>query len=75
MLRAAVFSWTQCIAVVRCQNKIITGSTARSATHQYLSYSEADFEVRHVAPMGLKFGTEEGKLPLCQISLGATIRV
>ena len=33
--------------------------------HRYLIYSEADFEVfrpagRHVAPMGVKFGTEEG---------------
>ena len=34
-------------------------------TCRYLVYSEADFEVfalqgRHVAPMGVKFGTEEG---------------
>jgi len=40
-----------------------SGSIARSATCRYLSYSEADFEVfapqgRHVAPMGVRFGTE-----------------
>jgi len=44
---------------------LITGSIARSATRRYLIYSEADFEVfapqgRQVAPMGVKFGTEEG---------------
>jgi len=45
---------------------IVTGSFARSATRQYLSYSEADFEGfspcrgRHVAPMGVKYGVEEG---------------
>jgi len=27
---------------------------------RYLVYSEADFEVFHVAPMGVKFGMEEG---------------
>jgi len=36
---------------------IFTGSIASSATRRYLSYSETDFEV---APMGVKFGTEEG---------------
>jgi len=46
---------------------------------RYLVYSEADFEVRHVAPMGVKFGMEEGtegpllhakgrSPPPCQIS-------
>jgi len=44
---------------------MITGSIARSATCRYLIYSEADFEVfapqgRHVAPIGVKFGAEEG---------------
>jgi len=49
---------------------IFTGSIAQSARHRYLIYSEADFEVffalqeRHVAPMGVKFGTEA----TCQIS-------
>jgi len=43
---------------------VVTGSIARSASRRYLIYSEADFEVfrpagRHVAPMGVKFGTEE----------------
>ena len=37
----------------------------RSAKCRYLSYSEVDFEVfrpagRHVVPMGVKFGVEEG---------------
>jgi len=47
---------------------IIIGSIARSAKRRYLSYSEANFEVsrpsppqgRHIAPMGVKFGMEEG---------------
>jgi len=44
---------------------LITGSIVQSATRQYLIYSEADFEVfapqgRHVAPIGVKFGMEEG---------------
>ena len=53
---------------------LLTGSIARSATCRYLIYSEADFEVfrpqgRHVAPIGVKFGTEEGTPPPpCQIS-------
>jgi len=42
-----------------------TGSIARSASRRYLIYSEADFEVfrpqgRQVAPMGVKYGVEEG---------------
>jgi len=42
---------------------LVTGSNARSATRQYLSYSEADFEVfcpqgRQLIPMGAKFGME-----------------
>ena len=56
---------------------IFTGSIARSATRRYLIYSEANFEVfrpaeRHVAPMGVKFGTEEvpNFTPMC-----ATVRV
>jgi len=44
--------------------RVITASTARSAKRRHMSYSEADFEVfgsagRHVAPIGVKFGTEE----------------
>jgi len=45
---------------------IFTGSIARSASRRYLIYSETDFgflfaqQGRHVAPMGVKFGTEEG---------------
>ena len=40
---------------------LFTGSIVRSASRRYLIYSEADFEVfRHVAPMGVKFGMEEG---------------
>ena len=44
---------------------LVTGSIARCATCRYLIYSKADFEVfapqvRHLAPMGVKFGTEEG---------------
>jgi len=44
---------------------ILTGSSARSATRRYLSYSEADFKFffsqqrRRVAPMEEKFGKEE----------------
>ena len=48
----------------------------------YLTYSEADFEVftlqgRHVAPMGVKFGTEEGSLSCVPnfTLIGATVRV
>jgi len=41
-----------------------TGNIARSAKRRYISYSTGDFEVfrpqgRYVAPMGMKFGTEE----------------
>ena len=44
---------------------IINGSIARSATHWYLIYSEADFEVFCPAGAarctdGVKFGMEEG---------------
>jgi len=44
---------------------LITGSIARSARRRYLIYPESDFEVfrpkgRHVAPLGVKFGMEEG---------------
>jgi len=61
---------------------LFTGSIARSATCRYLSYAEADFEVffapqeRHVAPMGVKFGTEE-KVPSSMpnfTSIGAACR-
>ena len=51
---------------------LVTGSIALSATSQYISYSEDDFEVlraprgRHVAPMGVKFDTQESTPP-CQI--------
>jgi len=49
-------------------NRVITGSIVRSAKRRYLSYSEADFEDFcpagvNVAPMGVKFGTEEGTVP------------
>jgi len=53
------------------EKQLVTGSIARSGTRRYLSYSEADFEVfapqgRHVAPMAVKFGVEEGpKVPSC----------
>jgi len=44
---------------------VFTGSIARSARRRYLIYPEADFEVfdpqgRHLAPMWVKFGMEEG---------------
>jgi len=44
-------------------HKIIAGLIARSASRRYLIYSEADLRFfalqgRHVAPMGVKFGTE-----------------
>jgi len=47
---------------------------------RYLVYSEADFEVfapqgRHVAPMGVKFGTEEGTSVPNSTPIGATTRV
>ena len=47
----------------------ITGNIARSASRRYLVYSEADFEFfapkgQHVAPMGVKFGTEHVLAPL-----------
>jgi len=63
---------------------IITGSIAHSARCRFLIYSEADFVVfrpkgRHVASMGVKFGTEEGiKGPLLHANLTpicATTRV
>jgi len=64
--------------------RVITGSIARSATRRHLSYSEADFEVfrphgPHVAPMGVKFSTEE-ETEGCLLHtkfhpIGATIRV
>jgi len=43
---------------------VITGSIARSAKRQYLSYSEGDFEVSRLAGTtpsadGVKFGTDE----------------
>jgi len=48
-------------------------------TCQYLVYSEADFEVFHVAPMAVKFGMEEGtdlrSPPPCQISPPSVQRV
>jgi len=65
---------------------MITGSIACSASHHYLVYSEADFEVfdpqgQHVASMGVKFGSEEGTAPSVPSSvpnftpIGATTRV
>jgi len=56
---------------------VFTGSIARSASRRYLIYSEAGFEVfaphgRHVAPMGVKFGT--ASVPNF-IPIGATTRV
>jgi len=58
---------------------IITGSIARSATCRYLIYSEASFDVfaphgRHVAPIWMKFGMEEGGLPNFT-PIGAMVRV
>ena len=51
----------------------VTGSISRNATRRYLSYSEADLrffapEVRHVAPMGVKFGVGVRSRPPRQIS-------
>jgi len=55
-----------------------------AAQQWYLSYSEADFEVfasqgRHVAPMRVQFGTDEGTLVPASLPnftpIGATIRV
>ena len=67
------------------RKRIFTGSIARSATCRYLIYSEADFEVffapqgRHVAPIGGKFGTEEGTEGPSSVPnftpIGATVRV
>jgi len=62
------------------KNIIFTGSIARSANCQYLIYSEADFKVfapqgRHVAPMGVKFGVEEGTSTPIFTPIGATTRV
>jgi len=53
----------------------VTGSIARSASRRYLVYLEADLRFfaphgRHVAPMGVKFGTEPNFTPI-----GATARV
>ena len=69
--------------------KLFTGSIARSARRRYLIYPEADFEVfalevfapagRHVAPMGVKYGMEEGNAgPLLHAKfhpIGAMVRV
>jgi len=63
-----------------------TGSIARSAKRWYISYSEGDLKFfapqgRHVAPMGVKFGTEEYLARKVHSSvpnftpIGATIRV
>ena len=54
----------QCLLAVGF-DLIFTVSIARSATCRYLIYSEADFEVFRpagatLAPIGVKFGTEEG---------------
>ena len=60
---------------------VFTGSIARSATRRYLIYSEADFEFffvpqeRHVAPMRVKFGVEEGTSTLNFTPIGATVWV
>jgi len=42
------------------RSKVITSSTARSAKHQYLSYSEADFEV--FRPEGATRCTDGGEI-------------
>jgi len=58
---------------------MFTGSIARSASRRYLIYSEADFEFffapqgRHVAPMGVKFGTDSSMPNFTPI--GATVMV
>jgi len=60
---------------------LFTGSIARNATRRYLIYSEADFEVfrpqgRHVAPIAVKYGTEEGTSSMRNFTpIGATVRV
>ena len=59
---------------------VITGSIVHSAKCRYFSYSEADFEVfrpagRHVAPIGVKFGTEVPSSMPDFTPVGATIRV
>ena len=38
---------------------LITDSIARSAKRRYIGYAEGNFEGRHVAPMGVKFGMKE----------------
>jgi len=63
---------------------LFTGSIVQSTRRWYLIYPEADFEVfrptgRHVAPIGVKFGTEEGTLVPSSVPnftpIGATVRV
>ena len=54
-------------------------SIARRSTHQYLTYSEADFQVFRPAGAtrctdGVKFGTEEETVPNFS-PIGATIMV
>ena len=64
--------------------KFLPAALRAAKTCRYLVYSEADFEVfrpqwRHVAPMGVKFGMEEGtEGPLLHAKfhpIGATTRV
>jgi len=55
----------------------ITGRIARSASLRYLVYSVAP-QGRHVAPMGVKFGMEEGLKVSSKPNftpIGATTRV
>ena len=62
-------------------SQFITGSIERITRRRYLIYSQADFEVlcptgRHDAPMGVRFGTEEGTSSVPNLTpIGATVRV
>jgi len=58
-------------------NALITGSIARSAMHRYLIHSILRFfalQGWHIAPIGVKFGTEEGTVTNFT-PIGATVRV
>jgi len=68
------------VAVGHATRSVITCSIARSASLQYLIYSEADFEVCRPAGAtqctdGAKFGTEEGPNVPNFTPIGATVKV
>ena len=46
---AHIYRRNEKVTVYKHMNNIITGSIAHSTTRQYLSYSEADFEVFRLA--------------------------